>query len=68
MKNKPEQCLLLRKYFNIMARIFPSNNPFGCKKAILVNDIPNKKKGWTQPELFDITLDEYTIIANLRAF
>ncbi|GEM_PF-817316 len=47
MKNQPEHCLLLRMYFNIMARIFPSNNPFGCKKAILVKDIPNKKEGWT---------------------
>ena len=45
MENRPEHRLLLRKCFNIMARIFPSNNPFGCKKAILVKDIPNKKEG-----------------------
>ena len=51
-----------------MARIFTSNNPLGCKKAILVKDIPNKKEGWTSPQLFDITLYENTVIANLRAF
>ena len=45
MKNQPEHCLLLRIRFNIMARIFPSNNPLGYKKAILVKDIPNKKEG-----------------------
>ncbi len=45
MKNQPEHCLLLRMYFNIMARIFPSNYPRGRKKAILVKDIPNKKEG-----------------------
>ncbi len=45
MKNQPEYCLLLRICINIMARIFPSKNPLGCKKAILVKDIPNKKKG-----------------------
>lgn len=47
MKNQPEHCLILRMYFNIMVQIFPSNNPLGCKKAILVKDIPNKKEGWT---------------------
>ena len=47
MKNQPKHCLLLRIGFNIMARIFPSNNPRGRKKAILVKDITNKKEGWT---------------------
>lgn len=51
-----------------MARIFPSNYPRGRKKAILVKDVPNKKEGWTKPELFDITLYENTILTNLRAF
>ncbi len=45
MKNQHEHCLLLRICFNIMARIFPSNNPRGRKKAILVKDTPNKKEG-----------------------
>ena len=45
MKNQPEHCLLLRICFNIMARIFPSKNPFGCKKAIPVKDIHYKKEG-----------------------
>ena len=45
MKNQPKLCLLLKICFNIMAQISPSNNPLGCKKAILVKDIHYKKEG-----------------------